>query len=152
MGVEKVRILPGKDACPCRAEVDVGGQLREIVSGGCLYKDAFISSGKDVSALAGLAVAAYGKGRLKPAHARDKVGLGSFQKDVIMVVHDDIGMDVPSIAGCRFSQSGYQEDFDGIVLKNVFPAIASCHDMVECSWKLDAWLPWHGLELNRPRE
>lgn len=67
-----------------------------------------------------------------------------------MVVHDGIGMDAPSVAGCRFSQSGYQESLDGIVLKNVFPAVASCHDMVGGSGKLDARLPWHGFDLNRP--
>lgn len=60
-----------------------------------------------MTALVGLAVTAYGKGGLKPAHACDKVGLGCFKKDVVMVIHDGIGMDLPSKTNRYFSQCIY---------------------------------------------
>lgn len=83
VGVEKFENLAGEDVRPRRVEMGIAGQLREVVSGRCLDEDAFIPPGKDMTTLVGLAIAAYGEGGLKPAHACDKIWLGCFQDDVV---------------------------------------------------------------------
>jgi len=74
-----------------RVEVDVPGKFLAI--GILLYKDSLVSALKQMTDPFPLHIVVAGVGAVDMVKDLGQIGTGSFQKNMIMVVHQTIGMD-----------------------------------------------------------
>jgi hypothetical protein len=58
--------------------------------------DRFVSPLKKVAAVLMPDVPSLGKGLLQPAHAIHEIGLGGVEEEVVVIAHEDEGMDMPA--------------------------------------------------------
>jgi len=82
-------------------------------------------------------------GVLQPFHSGYKVRLRGLEEQMVMVAHEDPGVDAPAGHLTGLSQSLKEETPVVGVAENGFPAIAARHDMVERARVLDADAPGH---------
>ena len=93
------------------------------------------------------AVEARGVSPQKPFHAGDQVGLGRFDHEMKMIVHQAIGVDLPTGLGAGFGQGGQEQLPVSVVQEDRFPAIAPAHQMINRSRILQTKLSRHGRRM-----
>ncbi len=84
-----------------------------------------------VTALASEPIEAISKGALQPAHAFDQIRLGRFQRQVVVVRHENITMHQPSRPLTNLIEARFKSLLGSICYKNTGPIVASVDDMVQ---------------------
>ena len=129
-----------------RIEMDVVDQTQQRAS--LLDKDALVTALEHVSPLAVEAVKAVGKGSLQPRHAPHKVRFRRFQGEVVMVAHQNIGMDDPPAFFAGLGEGPFESFRRSLFDKQVFAVIPPVDHMVNRAFKLQSRLAGHDDALS----
>ena len=111
----------------------------------------FIATLKQMPAQAMAAIEAHRPGGLEPAHARDEIGFGSLDQQVVVIAHEHIRMDAPAGAPADLAEGPQETLAVGIVAKDVFPPVAPIQDVVKRAAKFEARFPGHVRRLATAR-
>src|SRR4026209_1667715 len=80
----------------------------------------------------------------QPFHPGDQIGLGRFGHQVKMIAHQTIGMDLPAGFLARLAQCFEEAVAVLIIAKDRFSPVATIHQVVDGTWKLNSQWSWHG--------
>lgn len=134
-------------ACSHRVQVDVIGERPIMVGVGTVHGHRLVAIAKQSAPGAVTPVVAAGDGVLQPTHPSDQIGLRSFNEQVVVIAHKHLGMDPPTGHHAGLRQSGEEEPPVIIVMENRFAPVATRHQVVKCTGKLDPKTAWHGGSL-----
>jgi hypothetical protein len=82
-------------------------------------------------------------GALQPGHAGHEVRIRRLDHQVVVVAHQAKGMDLPAAFLASLGQRLEKILPIYVVQVDVLPTVPTAHDVVHCSWILNAHLPWH---------
>ena len=127
---------------PHRVEVDVAAQFPEVAL--VLDQHGLVAALEEVAAAAVAAVELAGVAAVEILHAGGQVGPGRLDEQMIVVVHQGEGVDLPAIG-----LGGAADPVDaalevGRLAEDDLPAIAARGDVVEAVLDLDAQGSCHG--------
>ena len=131
-----------------RIEMNVVDQPQQRAS--LVNKDALVTALEHVSPLAVEAVKAVGEGSLQPRHALHKVRFRRFQGEVVMVAHQDIGMDDPPAFFAGLGEGPFESCRRPHFAKQVFAVIPPVDHMVNRAFKLPSRLACHDVASSPP--
>ncbi len=80
---------------------------------------------------------------IQPPHAVTEVGLGRFQQEMIVVVHQAVGVASPVLLGHLPCEQVDEAGAITVVLLDGVPGIPASRDMIERPFKLQPQLPGH---------
>ena len=85
---------------------------------------------------------------LQPAHADDQIRLGRLQKQMVVISHQNIGMNQPARATARLAEGLQERLMVGVISEDRLSAIPTTHHMVNGSLVLNSRFPWHAQEIH----
>ena len=108
-----------------------------------LDQQAFVSTLEKVTALTAKPVEAIGEGSLEPMHASDQIRIGSLDRQMIVVAHDDEGMEEPVGFLAGLEQAVLKRSAGFLVAKNLGAVVAPIQDVIACAGKFEPQLSRH---------
>ena len=108
-----------------------------------LDQQAFVSTLEEVTAFTAQPVEAIGEGRLEPLHASDQIRVRSFDREMIVVAHDDEGMEEPVGFLAGLEQAGLKRGARFLVVKNLGAVVAAIQDVIARTGKFEPQLSRH---------
>jgi hypothetical protein len=90
-------------------------------------------------------IIANGKTALKPAHPGHEVRPRRLHQPMVMIAHQDIGMNSPAGSLADLRQRFQETRAIRIVLKDIFPPVATTQHVVNRTLELYPHFPRHGL-------
>jgi hypothetical protein len=134
----------------CRIEVHVISQRTVKVAAASLDRDGLVPVAEEPAPRAMPAIEAPGIHVLQPFHTGDQVGLGRFQKQVVVIVQQHPSVDAPPGAAASFGQGGEPVAPVVLIPENRLPPIAPRHDVIERACILESDVASHEAEPQTP--
>ena len=108
-----------------------------------LDQQAFVSTLEKVTAFTAKPVEAIGESSLKPLHASDQIPVRSFDREMIVVAHDDEGMEQPVRFLAGLEQAALKRSARFLVAKNLGAVVAPIQDVIARAGKFEPQLSRH---------
>jgi len=129
-----------------RIEVDVVHEGFEIAAAGRVDEDGLIASAKDMPPEGVACIEPSGVGILKPLHPGHQIGLRSLNHPVVVIGHQNPGINAPATALAAFAQSLQKHGTIFVVFEDGFAPVAAAHDVIESAGEFNAGLAGHKVE------
>ena len=108
-----------------------------------LDQQAFVSTLEKVTALTAKPVEAIGEGSLEPMHASDQIRIGSLDRQMIVVAHDDEGMQEPVGFLAGLKQAVLKRSARFLVAKNLGAVVAAIQHVIARTGEFESQLSRH---------
>ena len=108
-----------------------------------LDQQALVATLEEVTAFSAKPVEAIGKGGLEPLHACDQIPVRSFDREMIVVAHDDECMEEPVGFQAGLEQAVFKRSARFLVAKNLGAVVAAIQDVITCAGKFEPQLSRH---------
>src|SRR5688572_4182071 len=105
-----------------------------------LDQQTFVSTLEEVTAFTSKPVEAIGECGLEPLHASDQIRVRSFDREMIVVTHDNEGMEEPVGFLAGLEQAVLKRSARFLVAKNLGAVVAAIQDVIACTGKFEPQL------------
>lgn len=136
-------VLGRKQIRPNRVQVHVIASRAQIAIAAALHQLRLVAAAQDVSHQVVAAVEPNGVGALQPSHARHQIGVRSFERQVIVVAHQEKRVNLPIGLLAGFSKGLDEVVPLDVAQEDVLALVATTHNVIDGTRILQARPPWH---------
>jgi hypothetical protein len=124
--------------------VDVITDGSQIAGAAAIDDQGFVPAAEQMAKQFVATVEASGVGAQQPFHAGNQIGLGCFDDEMKMIVHQAIRMNLPTGLRAGLTQCLEETEAILVIAENRFAAVTTIQHMINGSWILEAQLSGHG--------